>query len=327
MRAVVAREFGNPDVLSVEEVAVPAPEAGEVRVAVRAASIGFADVLITAGRYQAKPALPYIPGTEFAGVIDAVGAGVSPALIGARVCAAALGGGFAEFAIAPVRHASIIPATMSLEDAAVFRGGHATAYYALVQRGCLSPDETVLVLGAGGGVGLAAVQVAKVLKARVIASASSATKRDMAARVGADVVVDSNDDNWRALIRDLTGGRGVDLVVDPVGGAASEPAFRALAWKGRHLVIGFAQGEIPRLATNLALVKGAALIGVDGRQFELREPETAAANLARLFALYEEGAVRPLIGLRCALSEVRAAMFAATTRVQSGRVVLVVPQP
>jgi len=324
MLAAIVRDLGSPEQVLVEDLEIPLPAAGEVRIAVHAAGISFADVLITAGRYQAMPPLPFTPGTEFAGVIDAVGGGVSQNLVGARVCATAFGGGFAEFAIALARHASIIPAAMSFEDAAVFRGGHATACYALVQRGCLAPGEAVLVLGAGGGVGLAAVQMAKALGARVIAAASSEPKREIARRACADAVIDSSTSHWRAQVRTLTEGRGVDVVVDPVGGDASEQAFRSLAWKGRHLVVGFAQGEIPRLATNLALVKGASLIGVDGRQFELREPDAAAANMTRLFALYEQGAVRPLIGDRYSLADVRAGMHAASARRQTGRVVLVV---
>lgn len=324
MRAVIARELGPPDCLSIEDVLVPNPADGEVRIAVRAACVSFVDVLIMAGRYQVKPDLPFTPGTEFAGVVDAVGNGISADLIGARMCATAFGGGFAEFAVTALQSASTIPAAMSFEDAAVFRGGHATAFYALVQRGGLAPGETVLVLGAGGGVGLAAVQIAKAFGARVIASASSPAKRDMARRALADAVIDSAADDWRAQVRAHTNGRGADIIVDPVGGSATEQAFRALAWNGRHLVIGFAQGDIPRLPTNLALVKGAALVGVDGRQFEAREPAAAAENMTRLFALYEQGSIRPQVGAKYAFADFRCAVLAATERSQTGRIVLVI---
>ncbi|QGZ93750.1 NADPH:quinone oxidoreductase family protein [Terricaulis silvestris] len=323
MRAVIARELGPPDALAIEDVPIPQPAKGEIRIAVRAACVGFVDALITAGRYQLKPDVPFIPGFEFAGVVDAVGHGVASDIIGARVCATAIGGGFSEFAVAAASSASIIPTAMSFEDAAVFRSGHGTAYYALVQRGRLAPGEIVLVLGAGGAVGLAAVQVAKALGAYVVASASSAAKREMARQALADAVVDSAADDWRAQVKSLTGGRSADIILDPVGGDATEQAFRSLAWNGRHLVIGFAQGDIPRLPTNLALVKGAALVGVDGRQFEAREPATAADNMTRLFVLFEHGAVRPQIGAKYALADFRAALFAATDRSQTGRIVLV----
>ena len=324
MRAVIARTWGPPDDLSIEDVDIPQPAAGAARIAVRVACVGFVDVLIAAGSYQVKPPLPFTPGFEFAGVVDAVGDGVPHDLLGARVCATALGGGFSEYAITSAASATRIPAAMSFEDAAVFRGGHATAYYALVQRGRLAPGETALVLGAGGGVGLAAVQVAKALGARVIASASTQAKRGIAQGALADAVIDSTAEDWRAQVRALTDGQGADVVVDPVGGSATEQAFRSLAWNGRHLVIGFAQGEIPRIPSNLSLLKGAALVGVDGRQFEAREPDVAADNMERLFKLYELGAVRPRIGARFAFSDFRTAMRAATDKSQTGRVVLAV---
>jgi len=324
MSAVIGRELGSPDSYELQSVATPTPGKGQVRVSVRAAGISFVDVLIAAGKYQLKPPLPYTPGTEFAGVVEAVGEGVSEARIGERVCATGMGGGFAQAACAPAASTIAIPETMAFEEAAVFRVNYATAYHALVQRAATAAGENVLVVGAGGGVGLACIQVAKALGARVVASASSAAKRALASESGADDVLDAAAPDWREQLRSLTDGRGVDVVVDPVGGAETERAFRSLAWRGRHLVIGFAAGEIPRLPTNLALLKGASLHGVDLRQFAEKEPGTAAANLERLFSLAQSGALRPRIGASFPLTAFRDAMHAAADRNQTGRVVLLV---
>jgi NADPH2:quinone reductase len=215
-----------------------------------------------------------------------------------------------------------IPDAMAFGEAAVFRVSYASSYYGLVQRAGLQPGETVLVLGAAGAVGIAAIQLAKVLGARVIASASSEAKRALARECGADETVESGAADWRDQIKALTGGRGVDVVVDPVGGSALEPAFRSLAWRGRHLVIGFAGGEIPRLPVNLALLKGASLVGVDHRQFCLFEPETAAANEQRLFELYEQGALKPAIAERYPLDRFADAMRSAQSGRAAGRVIV-----
>jgi len=321
MRAVVAREFGPPGSFLLEERSLPDPGPGEVRIGIRAAGVSFVDVLVATGQYQLKLPLPFTPGSEFAGMVAAVGPDAGLA-IGDRVCASAFGGALAEAAVVPARACVRIPDAMSFEEAAVFRVSYATAYHGLVQRGRLRPGETVLVLGAGGAVGAASVQVAKALAARVIGSASTEAKRALALEMGADEVVDSGAAHWRDRIKALTGGRGVDVVVDPVGGAASEPAFRALAWEGRHLVIGFVAG-IPKLAANLPLRKGAAIVGVDIRQFGERQPALAAENLARLFDLYGEGRLRPKIGLRLPLERFAEAMEAAAAGAGGGRIVLV----
>jgi NADPH2:quinone reductase len=322
LKAVVAHAYGGPETLRIEEWPTPAPGPGQVRIAVRAVGVSFVDVLITAGRYQLKPPLPFIPGTEFSGVIDALGEGVTTLAVGDRVCASGMGGGFAQYAVTPATAALKAPAGMDFPEAAVLRVSFGTAYYALVQRAHLVPGETVLVLGAGGAVGAAAVQVARALGARVIGSASSPAKRALALASGAEAAVDSNAPDWRDQIKALTGGRGVDVVVDPVGGAATEPAFRSLAWNGRHLVIGFAAGDIPKLPVNLPLLKGAALIGVDIRQFGEKEPEEAARNIERLFALCAQGVLTPAIAERRPFEAFAQAMTLAQAGATAGRVVV-----
>jgi NADPH2:quinone reductase len=321
MRAVVARAFGPPESFAIEALPTPEPGPGQVRVAIRAAGVSFVDALVASGGYQLKPALPFTPGSECAGEVEAVGDGVTTLMVGDRVAASAFGGALAEQAVVSARACLPIPEEMSFEEASVFRVSYATAYHGLVDRGRLQPGETVLVLGAGGAVGVAAVEVAKALGARVIASASSDAKRDLARQRGADDVVDSRAGDWRDRIKALTDGRGVDIVVDPVGGPASEPAFRALAWEGRHLVIGFVAG-IPKLAANLPLLKSAQIVGVDIRQFGERSPDRAAENMARLFELYRAGLLKPSIGLALPLDRFAEALRAAAEGSAPGRIVI-----
>lgn len=286
----------------------------------RAAGVGFVDVLVSEGGYQVKPTLPFVPGSEFAGVIEAVGEGVPPARLGERVAAGSFGGAFAERAVVPAVAARAIPDAMRFAEAAVFRVSYLTAYYALVRRGALKAGENVLVLGAGGAVGYAAVEVARALGGRVIASASSPDKRALALRAGAIAAIDSNAADWREQVKAAAGGT-VDIVVDPVGGEASERAFRALGWNGRHLVIGFAAG-LTKLPTNLTLVKGAALIGVDIRQYGIIEPDSVAADMTALFALYANGALRPAVAHEFPLDRFAEAMRTARAGQTAGRVVL-----
>jgi NADPH2:quinone reductase len=322
MRAVIAREFGAPESYAIEELPTPQPGPGEVRIAVRRAGISFVDVLMAAGRYQVKPPLPYIPGTELAGVVDAVGEGVTRLKIGDRVSGGGMGGSMGEMAIVPASGPLKLPHAMSFDEASVFRVSYATAYYALVQRGELKAGETVLVLGAGGAVGVAAIQVAKALGARVIGAASSEAKRALALRAGADAAVDNRAADYRDRLKALTDNKGVDVVVDPVGGPATEPAFRALAWKGRHLVIGFAAGEIPKLPVNLALLKGADLRGVDIRQFGIFEPEQSAKNVDAVVELHARGLLRPQIARTYPFEQFAEAMQAAASGEVAGRIIL-----
>jgi NADPH2:quinone reductase len=321
-RAVLVEAFGAPASFALVPRDPGAPGPGKVRIAVRAAGVSFVDVLVAAGEYQLKPPLPFVPGSEFAGTIEAVGEGVDPARIGTRVMGAAFGAAFAEAAVIPDKLALAIPDAMAFNEAAVFRVSYATSYHALVQRGRLQPGETLLVLGAGGAVGHAAIEIGKALGARVIGSASTPDKRALASRAGADAVVDARAATWRDDVKVANGGRAVDVIVDPVGDPATEPAFRSLAWNGRHLVVGFAAGAIARLPVNLALLKGASLIGVDVRQFGDFEPAAAAANLVALLDLYRAGRLHPPIAARFPLDDFVAAMALARAGTTAGRIVL-----
>jgi len=321
-RAVIIRQFGDPSSFAVEERDVPPPGPGKLTVKVHAAGVSFVDVLVAAGEYQLKPPLPFVPGSEFSGVVTAIGEGVDPARLGQRVLTSAFGAAFAEESVVPAKLALPIPDTMSFAEAAVFRVSYATAYHALVQRGRLQAGETVLVLGAGGAVGYAAIEIANALGATVIGSASTDAKRALAIQAGADQVVDSRSATWRDDVKAANGGRPVDVVIDPIGGSVTELAFRSLAWNGRLLVIGFAGGEIAKLPVNLALLKGASLIGVDVRQFGEFEPEAAAANIAALFGLFAAGQLRPPIAKTYPLADFSLAMVEARSGETAGRIVL-----
>jgi NADPH2:quinone reductase len=288
---------------------------------VKASGISFVDVLTAAGGYQVKPPVPYIPGSECAGVVDATGDEVRDFAVGDRVVASGWGGMFASAVNLPARTVRRMPQALSFEEAAVFPVSYATAWHALVDRGRLQAGETLLVLGAGGATGYAAVQIGKYLGARVIGSASSENKRALAAAGGADAVIDARGGDWRDQVKAANGGQGVDVVFDPVGGEATDPAFRSLAWNGRHLVIGFPAG-IASLRTNLPLLKGASLIGVDIRQFGIFEPEKSAANRDTVFGLAAEGKLRPAIARSYALADFQAAMADAAAGKSAGRIVL-----
>jgi len=322
MKAVVARELGPPDTLRIEDLPSRSPGPGELRAAVHYAGVSFVDVLTARGGYQVKPPTPFVPGSEFSGVVLEVGEGVSGFAPGDRVAGSNFGGVFAEEIVFAAASASRVPDNADMAEASVLRASFLTAVYALRNRAQVKPGETVLVLGAGGAVGVAAVQVAKVYGASVIASASSEAKRQLAKANGADHVVDSGAEDWRDQIKTLTGGTGVDVVVDPLGDKHTERAFRSLAWNGRLLVIGFAAGEIPRLPTNLSIVKGASLIGVELRGFVNRDPEgykVVGEEVARLFAA---GAIHAPVARTFPLEDFAAAMDAAASGESAGRIVL-----
>jgi NADPH:quinone reductase len=320
-RAVIGRDFGPPEsyVLEEHDPGPPGPE--HVRIAIKAAGISYVDVLTAAGRYQVKPPLPFIPGSECAGIVEAVGSAVSGLAVGEQVVASSFGGLFAEAVNLPARSVRRMPQGMSFEQAAVFPVSYFTAWHALCDRGRLCAGETLLVLGAGGATGYAAVQLGRHLGARVIASASSEDKRKLALAAGAHCIVDAKSSSWREDVRAANDGRGVDVVFDPVGGDSTEAAFRSLGWDGRHLVVGF-PGGIATLRTNLLLLKGASLIGVDLRQFSLNEAERAEANSRVVFALAEEGVLRPAIGRRYPLEAFAQAMREAEAGTIAGRIVL-----
>ncbi len=320
-RAVIADELGPISNYVLREYDPGQPATGAVRIAVKAAGISFVDVLTAAGNYQVKPPVPFIPGSECAGVIEAVGNGVTGFNVGDTVCATSWGGVFAEATVMPIRSVRAIPAGMSFEEAAVLPTSYYTARLALVERGGLLKGETLLVLGAGGATGIAAIQLGKHLGAHVIASASTPAKRELALKAGADVAVEARADDWRDQVKAANGGQGVDVVFDPVGGDATDPAFRSLRWKGRHLIVGFT-GGIATLKTNLPLLKGASMIGVDLRQFGIFEPEAAEQNMREVFELANAGTLKPMIGRTYSLEDFTAAMEAAASGETAGRIVL-----
>lgn len=320
-RAAIAEELGPPDNYTLVERDPGAPSPTQVRIAIKAAGISYVDVLTAAGGYQVKPPVPFIPGSECAGIVEALGADVTDLSIGDRVVASSWGGLFADAVNLPARAVRRMPAALSFEEAAVFPVSYATAWHALVDRAKLQAGETLLVLGAGGATGYAAVQIGKHLGARVIASASEEAKRELAIAGGADIAIDARGEDWRGAVKAANGDKGVDVVFDPIGGDATEPAFRSLAWNGRHLVIGFPAG-IAALRTNLPLLKGASLIGVDIRQFGIFEPEKSEANRDTIFALAAEGKLRPAIARTYPLPEFRAAMEEAAAGKSAGRIVL-----
>lgn len=288
MRAIQAASLASLDAYAVTELPLPQPGRDEVRIRVAACGVGYVDALVALGRYQVKPALPHIPGGEVSGWIDAVGPGVNGVVVGERVIAQ-VRGGFAEHAIAEAGSVHRIPGGMAMEQAAGFRINYVTALHGLRDRARLAPGERLLVFGAAGGVGLAAVQIGRLLGATVIAVASTEEKRAFALRHGAHLALDREPDGWRDRLKQVAGG-GIDVVFDPVCGKLFEPAFRSLAWGGRHLVVGFVGGPIPALPSNLALLKGASLVGVDYRQFAaVFEQARAREELDELLGWVDEG--------------------------------------
>lgn len=321
-RAVATDQLGPPSNYRLVPHDPGQPGEGQVRLAIKATGISYVDVLTASGQYQVKPPVPFIPGSESAGIIEAVGPGVTAVKPGDRVAVSGWGGLFAEAAVVPARSVRVIPDAMALVDAALFTVSYATGWHALVQRAAIQPGESLLVLGAAGATGYAAIQTAKHLGARVIASASSEEKRALALAGGADAVVDARSETWRDDVKAANGGKPVDVVFDPVGGEATDPAFRSLAWKGRHLIIGF-PGGIAALRTNLPLLKGASLVGVDLRQFAQYEPDVSEANQREIFRLAGEGVLKPAIAKRYRIEDYEAAMTEAASGTSAGRIVLV----
>lgn len=319
--AVIGDEFGPPDTYQLRELPARTLRAGEIRVAIKAAGISFVDVLTAEGRYQVKPPLPFVPGSEAAGLITEVGENVSGLAVGQRVSVSGWGGLFAEEAVLSARMVRALPDGLGMSEAAVFPVSYATAWHALVDRGQLRAGETLLVLGAGGATGYAAVQIGKHLGARVIASASSETKRALALAGGADIAIDARSADWREQAKAANGGSPVDVVFDPVGGEATDSAFRCLGWGGRHLIVGF-PGGIAALRTNLPLLKGASLVGVDLRQFGEFEPVRAEANRVEIFDLAARGILTPAIAKSYPLEAFREAMADAAGGRSAGRIVL-----
>ena len=322
MKALVCSEWGPAEHLTVDDVAEPHPEPGEVVIDVKAAGVNFPDTLIIEGKYQFRPELPFVPGGEAAGVVSEVGDGVEGIEIGAHVIAIGSSGAFAQRWGIPASMVVGIPEDLDFVTAAGFGMTYGTAHYALVQRAKLAPGETVLVLGAAGGVGTAAVQVGKALGARVIAAASSDEKVRFALESGADDSINYSTEDLRGRLKELTGGVGVDVVVDPVGGDMTEMALRSTAWNGRLLVIGFASGTIPLVATNLALLKGASIVGVFWGSWALRDPAASRAAFRELFSMVEDGRLQPTTAEIRPLEEFLDAFHAFSNRTVKGKLVL-----
>jgi NADPH2:quinone reductase len=322
MLALMCEEYGLPETLHVREIAVPTPGEGEVLIRIYATGLNLADCLIIQNKYQIKPPLPFSPGGEMAGTVEAVGPGVTRFTLGDRVAALTHWGGFAEYVVAREDSIIAVPESMDLETAGAFTLVYGTAHHAFKQRSQLKPGETVLVLGSSGGVGLAAVEVAKAMGAHVIAGASTAEKLAIAREHGADEFVNYTKQDLKSVVKGMTGAKGVDVVFDPVGDALADPAFRTLGWNGRYLVIGFAGGKIPALPFNLPLVKGAAIVGVYWGDFAAREPTLHHENMAELYAMHAAGKLKPLISARYPITESASAIRLMLDRKATGKVIV-----
>ncbi|MGF6395820.1 NADPH:quinone oxidoreductase family protein [Pseudomonas plecoglossicida] len=322
MKAVLCKTLGPARDLVLEEVASPTPKINEVLLDVQAAGVNFPDTLIIEGKYQFQPPLPFSPGGEAAGVVAAVGDKAGAFKVGDRVMALTGWGAFAEQVAVPFYNVLPIPQSMDFTTAAAFGMTYGTSMHALKQRGQLQPGETLLVLGASGGVGLAAVEIGKAMGAKVIAAASSAEKLAVAKAAGADELIDYSQASLKDEIKRLTGGQGVDVIYDPVGGDLFEQAVRGLAWNGRLLVVGFASGTIPKMAANLVLLKGAAVMGVFWGAFAQRQPQDNAANFRQLFAWHAEGKLKPLVSKTYPLAEAGAAIEQLGQRKAVGKLVV-----
>jgi NADPH:quinone reductase len=323
MKAVLCREYGPPESLVIEEVPSPVPGPGEVVVTVKAASLNFPDVLIIQNKYQVKPPLPFSPGSEMAGIVKEVGAGVTNVKPGDRVMSVTGYGAFAEEVKTDAKRLLPIPKGMDDVAAAAFPLTYGTSDHALSDRGQLKRGETLLVLGAAGGVGIAAIEIGKAIGAHVIACASSDEKLAVCRAHGADATINYTSGDLREQIKQLTDGRGADVVYDAVGGPYTEPALRSIAWRGRLLVVGFAAGEIPKIPLNLTLLKGCSIVGVFWGDFARREPEVFAARVRQLDAWYQAGLLKPHVSDTMPLERAREALARMASRQVKGKIVLV----
>ena len=310
------------DALTWQTLPTPQPGPGQVLMAIKAASMNFPDILIVQNKYQMKPPLPFVPGSEYAGVVEALGEGVTNLKVGQRVACLSGTGGFGTHTLATAAMCMPLPDAMSFEDAAAFIMTYATSHHALIDRAQLKAGDTVLVLGAAGGVGTAAIQIAKAVGAKVIAAASTDDKCALCRDIGADATINYSTENLRESLKTLTEGKGPDVIYDPVGGDLAEPAFRSMAWRGRYLVVGFASGPIPALPWNLALLKGASLVGVFWGDFARREPKANAAMLQELAQWYLQGKIKPVIDRVMPMSELMAAYAHMGSRGVRGKLVL-----
>lgn len=322
MKALLCKVHGGPETLVLEDLPSPQPGPGEVVVSVHAAAVNFPDTLIIDNKYQIKPPLPFAPGGEVAGTLKAIGPGVSGFAVGQPVIAACGWGGFAEEVCVAASRLVPLPSGVAMEAAASLTVTYGTTHYALQERAHLRPGETLLVLGAAGGTGLSAVELGKLMGAHVIAAASSAQKLALCREVGADECIDYQREDLKERVKQLTGGRGVDVVYDPVGGHFTEAALRGMAWQGRYLVIGFTTGEIPRPPLNLALLKGCSIVGVFYGRFREEQPARFAELMDELTGWLAEGRIRPAVTQRRPLEEGIAALQDVAARRVLGKVVL-----
>ncbi|MBI3532212.1 MAG: NADPH:quinone oxidoreductase family protein [Burkholderiales bacterium] len=323
MHAWLCEDPTGVDALNWKELPTPQPGTGQVLVEIKAASLNFPDLLIVQNKYQIKPPLPFVPGSEYAGVVQAIGAGVTHLQIGQSVACLSGTGGFGTHTLAPAALCMPLPADFPFVDAAAFIMTYATSHHALLDRGQLKAGETVLVLGAAGGVGTAAIQIAKAAGARVIAAASTDEKCALCQSIGADVTINYSKENLREALKALTDSKGPDVIYDPVGGDLAEPAFRSIAWRGRYLVVGFAAGPIPSLPLNLPLLKGASLVGVFWGDFAKREPKANGAMMMALAQWYAQGKIKPVIDRTMPMAELKAAYAHMGSRSVKGKLVLV----
>jgi NADPH:quinone reductase len=322
MRAVLCKEWGGPEKLVVEEVPSPAIRPGAVRVTIHAAGINFADLLLVSGQYQEKPPLPFAPGSEAAGVVTEVGSGVTDLKIGDRVMVISGGGAYAEQVVVDVPRVYPIPAGMDFAAAAGFPVAYGTSHGAFAWRAHLQPGEWLLVHGAAGGVGLTAVEIGKAMGARVIACASGPEKLAVAREHGADHLIDYSREDIRERVKEITGGRGADVIYDPVGGDVFDASLRAIAWGGRIIIIGFASGRIPQIPANIALVKNFDAIGFYWGSYQKHKPELIRESYAQLFRWFGEGKLKPHVSHQLDLKDVAHAMTLLGRRQSTGKVVL-----
>jgi len=324
MRAIVCSRLGTHADLEVQDVPEPPLAPGSVRIAMEAVSLNFPDLLMVQGLYQFKAEPPFVPGAEGAGIVLEVGANVANVAPGDRVMAVGLTGAFAEQWVVDAASVVPLPDSIDFSTGAALMLTYGTSYHALVQRAVLTPDDTLLVLGAAGGVGSAAVDIAKAIGATVIAAASTDEKLDFCRSIGADATINYTTDSFRDRLKEITAGQGVDVVFDPVGGELSEQALRSIAWAGRYLVIGFASGDIPKIPLNLPLLKGASIVGVWWGTFTQREPDVNRENTAALFTMVEDGRLAPRITRTLPLEEHRSAFDLLASRSATGKVVMTI---
>jgi NADPH2:quinone reductase len=324
LKAVLCKAFGPPETLVIEDVPSPVPGPGQVVISVRAASVNFPDTLIIQNKYQYKATLPFSPGSECAGLVKAIGEGVTRVKAGDRVMAVTTYGSFAEEVCTDQSRVLEIPAGMDFPTASAFTLTYGTSAHALLDRGDLKAGETLLVLGASGGVGLAAVEIGKALGARVIACASTPDKLDVCLAHGADETINYTQQDLRERTKLLTNGNGANVVYDPVGGAHSEIALRSMAWRGRFLVVGFASGEIPKIPLNLTLLKGCSIVGVFWGEFMKREPQRFAEVIAQLGAWFQAGTLKPYVSETLPLERAAEALELMASRQVKGKLVLTV---